>query len=102
VHVSIWELAWALAVGLVLGLWFFGGLLWTVRRVPAAQRPVLLMLISFVLRTAGVAAGLVWLMGRHWGLPVAALVGFLAIRFWMVRTWGNPRLKRAGEQSLRL
>jgi F1F0 ATPase subunit 2 len=91
VDVSILELAGALAVGAALGFWFFGGLLWTVRRLADARRPVMLMLTSFAVRTAGVVAGLIWLVSRHWLLPVAALVGFVAVRMWMLRTWGNCR-----------
>jgi F1F0 ATPase subunit 2 len=89
---SILELALALAVGAGLGLWFFAGLLWTLRRLPNARHPVVLVIFSFVIRTTGVVAGLIWLAGRHWLLPLAALAGFVAVRQWLLRTWGKPRL----------
>ena len=90
---AVSELSLALAVGAGLGVWFFGGLLWTVRRLATAHHPVRLMLTSFAVRAAGVVAGLTWLVGRHWLLPVVALVGFVAVRIWMLRTWGRPPLK---------
>jgi F1F0 ATPase subunit 2 len=97
VNMPIAELVLALAVGAGLGLWFFGGLLWTVRRMAAAQHPVLLMVASFAVRGAGVAAGLVWLAGRHWLLPLAALIGFVAVRTWLLSTRGTPRLRTPAE-----
>jgi F1F0 ATPase subunit 2 len=99
VNVPIVELGVALAVGAALGVWFFGGLLWTVRRMPAARRPVLLMLASFGVRAAVVAAGVVWLASRHWLLPLVALAGFVAVRTWMLSTRGAPRLKGDREAS---
>jgi F1F0 ATPase subunit 2 len=97
VDVPIAELALALAVGLGLGWWFFGGLLWTVRRVPAARRPGVLVLASFAIRTAAVVAGLAWLAGRHWLLPLVALAGFVAVRTWMVSTWVKPPVQSGRE-----
>jgi F1F0 ATPase subunit 2 len=98
VDVAIPELGLALVVGVGLGLWFFGGLLWTVGRLPGARHPAPLMLISFVVRAAGVVVGVMWLAGRHGLLPLAAaLVGFIAVRMWMLRAWGNPRPKRSAE-----
>jgi len=99
VNVAVGELGLALAGGALLGVWFFGGLLWTVRRMPAARHPVLLMLASFAARAAGAAAGLIWLAGRHWLLPLVALAGFVAVRTWMLSTRGIPRLKGDQEAS---
>ena len=90
-HVSLLDLALALAVGAVLGAWFFGGLLWTVCRLPSTRHPVLLVLASFVIRLAGVLAGLIWLVGRHWLLPAVALISFLVMRYCTLRTRGYPR-----------
>ena len=82
------KLGLALAVGAGLGAWFFGGLLWTVRCLATASHPAGLMLASFAVRAAGVVTGMTWLVGRHWLLPVIALVGFIAVRSWVLRTWG--------------
>lgn len=87
----------ALAVGAGLGLWFFGGLLWTVYRLPRARHPVVLALMSFAVRVAVVVAGLIWLVDRHWASLLAALVGFLAVRQRLVSAWSIPRTKVTAE-----
>ncbi len=95
--IPIAELVLAAAVGAALGAWFFGGLLWTVRRVATAQHPVLLLLASFVVRIAVVAGGMVWLARRHWLLPIIALAVLLVVRFGMLMRWPDPG--RAGPVS---
>jgi F1F0 ATPase subunit 2 len=92
--VSIPEFVFALGVGAGLGLWFFGGLWWTVRQMPVARHPLLLAVGSFAVRTAGVVAGMIGLVGtRHWLLPLAALLGFVAVRQVMLSRCGRPRLE---------
>jgi F1F0 ATPase subunit 2 len=73
--------------GLVLGALFFGGLRWTVARVPHARSPGLLVALSLALRLAAVASGLVALL-RLWGwvAGVAALFGMLVARTVLVRS----------------
>jgi F1F0 ATPase subunit 2 len=97
VNVAATELGLALAVGAVLGWWFFGGLLLTARRLPAARHPVLLAVGSFAVRTAGVLVGMFWLVGRHWLLPVVALVGFVAVRTWLMRASARSRAASPAE-----
>ena len=48
--VSAVEILVALPVGAGLGIWFFAGLLWTVRRLPTASHPLLLAAGSFIIR----------------------------------------------------
>lgn len=87
---ELWELAAALAVGLLLGVCYFGGLLWTVHLLPTSRRPALLFLGSWFLRTAVLVTGLWLVTAGDWRRPVAALVGILAIRIWLVH-----RVRRA-------
>lgn len=70
----------AFAAGLGLGLFYFGGLWLTVRRLPTSRYPVPLLLASFVARTAAVVAGFYFVMGVHWERVLACLVGFLVVR----------------------
>jgi F1F0 ATPase subunit 2 len=82
------ELAsWVLivAAGGVLGWLYFGGLWWTVRRLPGADHPAALVLGSFVLRAVLVAVGFVVLLAGDPLRLVAVLVGFLAVRGVLVR-----------------
>ncbi|MFE8072540.1 ATP synthase subunit I [Marinobacteraceae bacterium S3BR75-40.1] len=66
--------------GLGLGLFFYGGLWWTVRRTVEAARPAVLVLGSFVVRAGGVLAGFYWLGGDQWQRLVALLAGFVVAR----------------------
>jgi len=71
--------------GLVLGALFYGGLWFTVRRLPASQHPALLALVSFWIRSAIAVAGLVMLAKQGWQCGLAALVTFLLGRVVVAR-----------------
>lgn len=78
---SLLHLLLAFAAGVALGLVYFGGLWWTVRRLRDWRRPQTMLLLSFVARTAIVLPAFVGL-ALAGALPlVVALVGFLAARF---------------------
>lgn len=74
-----------------LSLLYFGGLWLTVQRaVDGISRPTLLLLGSFVGRTALVLLGfylVIVLMGDQWLLLVACLIGFILGRTILVRRW---------------
>ena len=78
------QLALDLAAGAALGLFFFGGLAWTVRRWTAGGG-VALMLTSFFVRGAVLIAGF-WLVARnHADSWIACLLGFTAVRLVLPR-----------------
>jgi F1F0 ATPase subunit 2 len=81
-------LALSLAAGLALGAMYFGGLWWTVRRLPAARRPALFTLGSYLGRNALAAAGLWLVMAGDWRRLAAALAGMLLVRLVLVRRLG--------------
>lgn len=81
-------LAWVLLVGMVLGLFFFGGLWLTLRQLATRRSPGLLLLVSFVLRSAITLAGFYWVMAGRWERAVVLVIGFLVARLLAVRTWG--------------
>ena len=71
--------------GAALGGVFFG-LLWaTVRRLPDSRSPVLLLGLSYLLRLAILLGGLWLIMAGDWWRLVAALVGVVAIRSYLLR-----------------
>lgn len=88
--VSTFQLAAALAGGFALGLLFFGGLWWTVRRLPTARHPALLVAGSFVVRMMIAVGGLYFVMGTHWQRAIAGLAGFLAARWLILRRFRPP------------
>ena len=81
---DISHLIFAFAVGAVIGVFFFGGLWWTVRRLGTAQRPGLLTLSSFFVRM-GFALAALYFLGGEWDRIMAALCGVVVVRVVMVR-----------------
>jgi F1F0 ATPase subunit 2 len=71
----------ATGTGILLGTIFFGGLWLTVRRLPSARHPALLMIGSLLLRTAIVLAGIWYVGAGHAGSMMACLLGIVAARF---------------------
>lgn len=79
---------WPGAAGLLLGVIFFGGLWWTVRRGVRSPRPVLWFLGSTVLRMGIALAGFYFVGGGQWQRWLGCLIGFVAARFivlWLTR-----------------
>jgi F1F0 ATPase subunit 2 len=71
--------------GILLGVSFFGGLWWTVRRGLASKRPALWFLGSLLLRTGIVLAGIYFVSGGRWDGLLACLAGFIIARFIVTR-----------------
>lgn len=70
-------LAVSLAVGIMLGILFYGGLWMTVRRLMAARNPIALTLGSLLVRTAVVVAGLLLVARGQWPNALVFLAGFV-------------------------
>jgi F1F0 ATPase subunit 2 len=87
-------LAWTLGTGLVLGAFFFGGLWWTVRKGSACQRPALLFLGSFLLRTSLALAGFYFVAGGRWDRFLTCLFGFVIARLIVTKLAGPPVVPR--------
>lgn len=70
----------SLGVGLLLGLFFFGGLWWTVQKGIAVKQPALWFLASQIIRTSVVIFGF-YILGDGQSLKlVSGLLGFLFAR----------------------
>jgi F1F0 ATPase subunit 2 len=67
--------------GIVLGILFFGGLLFTVKKLVTAEKPALLIMSSFFLRVSIVMVGFYFLGGNSWKNFLACLLGFITARF---------------------
>ena len=76
-------LAWG--VGVVLGVVFFGGLWWTVRKSLYSKHPALWIFVSLLVRITIVAAAFYLFAGRHWERLLLCLLGFIAARFGVIR-----------------
>jgi len=91
----------SILAGLALGLFYFGGLWLTVRVIPRARRPWVLVLGSFAARLALTVAAFYIVMAGDWKRLVACLCGFLATRLALTRALG-PAVKAPrplGEQG---
>lgn len=86
----------AFAAGLALGLFYFGGLWWTVNRLATAGQPGLLMLGSMVVRVAVVLAGFWLVMDGQIDRLVVCMVGFFIMRTILVRRL-RPQPHAAGK-----
>ncbi|HTO52376.1 MAG TPA: ATP synthase subunit I [Myxococcota bacterium] len=89
------SLALALLAGALLGMIFFGGLWWTVRRAVSANQPALWFFGSLVLRTGIALAGILLVSGGFWERLLLCLVGFTSARFTVVWLTGPPSGDRA-------
>lgn len=79
--------AWLLCAlgGVALGVFYFGGLWWTVRAIVGSSRSVLLQLASLLLRTAATLIGFYWVGGGDAKRLVACLAGFVLARAFVAR-----------------
>ena len=75
----------ALFTGMALGLIFFGGLWWTVRRGVVSSRAALWFLASLFVRTAIVIAGFLFVCDDDWRRWLATLLGFSVARLLVTR-----------------
>jgi len=74
-------LALALLAGGALGIFFFGGLWWTVRRGLSSEIPALWFVGSFALRTGVILLGFYLISQGHWDRALACAAGFMIGRF---------------------
>jgi len=82
---DLFALILAGAAGGLLGLLFFGGLWWTVRRAFDSARPALWVGGSLLLRMGCVAAGFVVVSAGDWRRSLSCLLGFWAARWLVLR-----------------
>jgi F1F0 ATPase subunit 2 len=76
----------AALAGAALGVIFFGGLWWTVRRGATSAQPALWFFCSLSLRMCIVLAGVYIVAGANWQRLLLCLLGFTAARL-MVTRW---------------
>ena len=83
--ITVPYLLMAFFVGMGAGLFYFGGLWWTVRRLPSARQPALLTFGSFLVRTGLSLVAFYFTSGGHWQRILASLLGFIIVRAFLVR-----------------
>ncbi|WP_338876377.1 ATP synthase subunit I [Spirosoma sp. SC4-14] len=86
--------------GVALGLVFYGGLWFTVRKGLSSTQPVLWFPLSLLVRLGVTAAGFYWLAAGHWENVLSCLGGFMLARLLvtqLTRRWDNRNLIRESE-----
>jgi F1F0 ATPase subunit 2 len=89
----------ALAAGLLLGLFFFGGLWWTVVRGVSSRQPALWFLGSLLLRMSGALAGFYYVGRGDWRRLLLCLLGFVLARLWVKWLTRQPGAGHIGQVS---
>lgn len=74
----------AFVAGIALGIIFFGGLWFTVKKAVAAKIPALWVLGSFIVRVGIVLVGFYFISSGNWQRLLSCLIGFIAARFLVI------------------
>lgn len=85
---ELWLLL-ALIAGLILGAFFFGGLWWTLSKLPGTKYPAVLLFGSLILRTLVVLVGFYFISGGDWHRIIACALGFTVAR--LLLSWQSRR-----------
>jgi F1F0 ATPase subunit 2 len=89
---AAWPLLLAFALGVILGILFFGGLWWTVARGIGSRHAAVWFLFSLLVRTSAAMLGF-YLVGRgSWEKLAACLAGFVLARLIVTRPGADPAL----------
>ena len=84
------SLASAMVTGVLLGVMFFGGLWWTIRKSVSFKQPALWFFGSLLLRMSIALAGFYFVSGGHWERLLVCLLGFVLARLIVTRFTGPP------------
>lgn len=75
----------AAVAGVLLGIIYFGGLWLTVQRMSQTDRPILLLVSSFIIRLGLVLVGFYLVSNGRLQFLAISLVSFLLTRFYFIR-----------------
>ena len=71
--------------GIIAGLYYFGGLWWTVQKVPTSSNPRFLLAVSFIVRLFPVVCVMYFAARNNPGVFFTLLPGFFLVRMVMTR-----------------
>ena len=94
---DVLPLALAVVAGLFLGVMFFGGLWWTVRKGVSSAWPALWFFGSLLLRMSLAMVGFYFVGRGHWERLVACLLGFVMAR--LVVKWLTQPSAKDGDRT---
>jgi len=85
VNISFSAIAGTVLMGAAVGIFYFAGLYWTVRRLPRVKSVGLWLMGSFFIRSAICLTAFYVIMTDDWRRLMGALAGFLLVRIISVR-----------------
>ena len=71
----------AFIAGMTLGILFFGGLWFTVKKAVIAKKPAIWFFVSFFLRVSIILIGFYYISLGSWQRLIVCLLGFIVARF---------------------
>lgn len=81
-------LAISLICGILLGFFYFGGLLLTLRRLHNSRQPALLAMVSFLGRLGVCLLGFYIISGRGLEILILSLAGFVLSKLALIHRYG--------------
>ena len=96
---DILDLIPALVTGMLLGMIFFGGLWWTVRKGLSSIQPATWFIGSLLLRTSMTLGGFYLVSNGQWERLLACLLGFTIVRPIVTRLTRLPENPHSLEQT---
>lgn len=75
----------SLAIGIILGMIFFIGLWWTIKKLVSSKHPLVLFFTSIFLRIGLVLVSFYYLGHDDWIKLISCLVGFIIGRFIVIK-----------------
>ncbi len=73
---NVWAIVFRSLAGVVLGLFFYGGLWYSVSHLADSRHAILLAVGSFWIRVLAVLAGFLFLMESRWEYALILMAGF--------------------------
>ncbi len=83
--IDLLTIFWVFGVGLLLGILFFGGLWFTVKKALTSKKPALWFVGSFILRLGITLIGFYYIAMEDWRRLLICLFGFVIARFIVMR-----------------
>jgi F1F0 ATPase subunit 2 len=85
------DMTLSLATGILLGIFYFGGLWLTLKRLSQSRQPALLTLASFLMRSLVCLSGFYLVAGKGLEALAFCLAGFIALKFALIYRMNSTR-----------
>lgn len=93
--VNIYDLLFSFGAGILIGLFYFGGLWWTVNRMSFRSKPTLWVTGSFLIRAGLSLMGIYFAADGQWKGMLFCLSGFVLARMLL-----TAKLKSIGQLAV--